>query len=101
MRKIEINLKEMLEIAASVGDKIMRDIKVDLSEILDVACSAENYGINSPMLMSSLYEWANPVTEAEIREFADSFLSKEGYGQEDVDSIFNKLTEWRDRYKTN
>ncbi len=78
----------------------MRKIEVDLSDILDLASTAETYGLLH--ILPDLGRWSGPVSDAEIEEHASWYLSADakvsGYTEEDYQIIGKKLTEWRDKY---
>lgn len=75
----------------------MRSIEVPLVEILGIINNARDDVL--PMVFGEL---AKSVTDAEIKEYADHFLSpvmqQQGYTEVDRDSAVKKLTAWRNRY---
>jgi hypothetical protein len=83
----------------------MRHITIQLPDLLDLVNAADGGGFGRPMLLSALADWAGVVTDAEIAEYADDFLSPElrarGYSGDDRDHAIEGLTEWRDRYCQN
>lgn len=73
----------------------LRNVKMD--EILDLVACAEDYGHHNGVCMSSLYDWAKPVTEHDFRDYADRLAATEGYEREDGDEAFNRLVAWKKR----
>lgn len=76
----------------------MRQVK--LFDILDLVACAEDYGHWNNVCMVSLYEWAKPVTDDDIKKYAECLTMEDGYGQEDRDEVTERLTKWRDKYET-
>ena len=75
---------------------VMREIEQD--EILDLVNCAGDYGHWNSVCMSSLYDFAKPVSDEDIYRYAMSLSSADGYGEEDRDNTVNRLKEWRDRF---
>jgi hypothetical protein len=50
--------------------------------------------------MCALAEWACPVTDDEIRAYAETLVRTSiKLGKEDRDEAVKRLTEWRDKYE--
>lgn len=81
----------------------MRNIEVDLWDILDLVACAMDYGFNDDVLMCSFYDFAGDVSDEELREFADSYVTpeklEEGYTMEDHAELLERVTEWRDKHR--
>ena len=82
----------------------MRPISIDLADLLDIVNCAEAYGHGNDVLLATLAEWAGPVSDAEIAEYADRYLTPDavakGYTAEDRREAAAWLTAWCDRYGT-
>ena len=80
----------------------MKTVQINLREILDLVNAASDYGIYSSMFSQAMAEWAGSVSDAEIQEYADWFLTPEaaeqGYSEEDRDSAIETVTAWRDGF---
>jgi len=75
---------------------------IDQDEILDLVNCAEDYGHWNRVCMGSLYDFAKPVSDDDIKRYSESLTSDNGYGDEDRSGSIARLTEWRDQYnKTN
>lgn len=72
---------------------------VPLFDILGLANCAEDYGHWNNVCMYTLYEWAKPVTDKDIEEYATALASGKGYGEEDREKAISTLTEWRDKHE--
>ena len=71
---------------------------VDQDEILDLVWCAEDYGHSGSVCMSSLYEFARPVTDSDIKRYSLSLKDEDGYGEEDRENAVEGLTAWREQY---
>ena len=82
----------------------MREVQVPLNDILEIVNCAYSYGFGRDILLYTLAEWAGDVTDKEIKDYAEWFISKEakdkGYTPEDYDEAIEILSEWRARYIT-
>ena len=71
-------------------------------EILGLIAIAEDHGITSNVLVQALVEWASPITDSEIYDYAVQYLAPEmleqGYGVADYESAREVLEEARQRY---
>jgi hypothetical protein len=80
----------------------MRTIAANLEDLLSLIHCAEDYGYNRSVFYGSIGDIVEYVTDDEIEEYAQTFLTQEarsqGYNEEDYDSAIDTLTEWRDRY---
>jgi hypothetical protein len=77
---------------------------IDQDDILSLIATADDYGHHNSVCMGALVEWAWPITDEDIERYASDFLTDEmkaqGYGQDDYDSVKERLEEARTRYKT-
>jgi len=71
---------------------------IEQEDILDLAACAEEYGHGNGVCMFTLYEWAHPVSDEDIKKYSDSLSDKEGYEEEDRKNVTETLTEWRDKH---
>lgn len=78
-------------------------VAVELFDLFDTAVAADTYGYDDDVLMCALYEWAGPVTDAEISRYAATFTTPDavadGCTAEDADRAVRLLTAWRDRHR--
>jgi len=81
-----------------------RNVTIPLSELLSIVSCADDYGHNNGVLMDAVAKWSGWVTDKEIEEYADWFVTpeayKQGYREVDREESTERLTEWRDRYCT-
>jgi len=81
----------------------MRNLSINLDDVLDLVVAAESYGYGDSVFYSTAFGWTKPLTDAEIEEFAASFLRPEhraaGYTEEDRDNARERLRELRARYQ--
>ncbi|MNY55922.1 hypothetical protein D3C86_1919390 [compost metagenome] len=53
--------------------------------------------------MCSLFDFAGDVSDEEIKEFSDRFLTPEmrskGYGEEDQEQTSERITRWRNKHR--
>lgn len=68
---------------------------VKMHDILDLALYVEE-GDYICSIGSSLYEWAHPVTDDDIKKYIDGYEGHEEYSQDDLNEYTKTLTEWRD-----
>lgn len=73
-------------------------VLVSKDDILDLIACAEDYGHDNFVAMNSLVSWHGPISEEEIRIFANSYLEEEGYYDEDVETISSSINEAFKRY---
>jgi hypothetical protein len=71
---------------------------IDQDEVLDLVNCAEDYGHWNSVCMFSLYDFAKPVTDNDIKRYSLSLKDSNGYGDEDREGAIERLTEWRDRF---
>ena len=67
---------------------------IDLNEILDLVACAEDFGHWNNVCMFTLYEWAHPVSDGDIKKYSDSL--DDGYEEEDRREVIEILVGWRD-----
>lgn len=79
-----------------------RKVEVPLESILELVDYVADHGASRHVVLTYLAEWAQPVSDKEIREFAEGYLSPEragkGYTAEDRDRSIRDLTVWRGEY---
>jgi len=79
-----------------------RFVTIPLEELLDLLSCADDYGFDGDIFYDFVFSYINPLTEEEIEEFAQTFLTEEaknrGYGEEDYHNIKNKLMELKEAY---
>lgn len=66
--------------------------------ILDLVSCADDYGHNNDVCMWSLYEWAKPITDNDIKRYAATLKNKDGFKAEDRRHVVEELTKWRNKY---
>jgi hypothetical protein len=76
----------------------MTERTIDQDEVLDLVNCAETYGHWNSVCMVSLYDFAEPITDDDIKRYALSLTDSEGYGDEDREESIERLTKWRDKY---
>lgn len=80
----------------------MRKIEIDLHELLDIVIAAEDYGYSDDSLLSWFGDFIGELTDNEIEQFASWFKSdeakKQRYTEEDYEDVKNKLKLFRDKY---
>ncbi len=79
-----------------------REITISLGDILDLVSCADDYGHNDAIFCAFAEMVGHHVSDEEIQEYADGFLTEEsraqGYGEEDRDASIVAIKEWRDQY---
>lgn len=81
----------------------MRKVKVKLSAVLDLLASAETQGFGGTAFFESAFEWIAPLSDAEIEEYSNSYITPEmklkGYTAEDVRKVRRTLRRLRRKYE--
>jgi len=72
--------------------------RVDQDAILDLVVCAEDYGHWNNVCMYSLYEFAKPISDSDIKRYVSSLSDKGGYSDKDRTNAAEKLTAWRNKY---
>lgn len=80
----------------------MRTIEVPLSKILNLVECAVSYGFTNTILLDSLLDMVETLTDDEIVEYARiTYLTQDarsaGYTDEDYDSAITVLKDWRNK----
>jgi hypothetical protein len=76
-----------------------RQRTIPFFDILDLISCAEDYGHTNSVCMTSLFEWAGPVSDEDIEAYVTNVLTDPQYGEEDAEDIKERLTELRDKYQ--
>ncbi len=71
---------------------------IELRSILSLVSCAFDFGHANGVCMSSLYEWAKPVTDEDIENYGSYLAEGDGYGEGDKEEAIEILTEWRDKH---
>jgi hypothetical protein len=78
---------------------ITRTVEIQVEDILDLISCAEDYGHTNSVCISSLFEWAGPISDEDIEAYVTQVLTDPQYGEEDAEDIKELLTELRDKYQ--
>lgn len=80
----------------------MRKVNIDITEILNLIASAEDYGFKDDVLFSYFASFLEQLTNDEIEEYCSYYTSESGreagYGEEDYEEIKEVLQEFKEDY---
>lgn len=73
--------------------------EVEIDDILELVACADDYGFNTPMLMSALCDMCKPLEIQDLVDHAQTFYGdQQGYCDEDREEIQSILIEWYGKY---